>query len=557
MAASASKRAKLTCSLCDATMTESYGHHPAGIILCGSCDDFTEDGAIDIAKAVMHKEKKPANHQHVMLMKAEYEKNKQSKNVPDFPQETVYEEVTQVSELQERHRFLSREKFKLDYGAFPDVAKASQVKVVNRHNEEVSGVAVALDEDPTLVISTQRKLVRLTPILDATDHLFQEQAALRFQQEMKTRRTALGWKSGNKYQAKQKSIPVYTHKQLKDLAAAVLPGEPTTALSGLSRGSSFGPQVLCSGSDGSDLEEVVDPDQDSQALTKRRRSTKPAASPQSRASEAHAEEAASDSREIPADVASRRGRASSRATDGKPARRGRAASGRNSTSQQSTTPCRSRSRSSKRWKGLLLTSHHLAASAALPAPGDEASSAGTASSIGKEGRNKPASYWFQVLTPGAVWAEHPWIGRWNDWALDCANREAGEGKIPSAQRLRQHHDMIAKCVELRTQLADDSVHFGSLKDLIQELIDKDVDFDSRIRCKLLAKRLKSMISDMQAEGSSKDVGALAVVLVPFDPDAVVEDDSSDGEGQVTDEHVQDCRSEEAFLPSPALSAYPR
>ena len=83
--------------------------------------------------------------------------------------------------------------------------------------------------------------------------------------------------------------------------------------------------------------------------------------------------------------------------------------------------------------------------------------------------------------------------------------------------MSDHIGTIADCVALVTNLADSASRSSDARPMLEKPINADVDFDSAIQAKLIAKRLGSAVKDMQRESSSDRSDEIIQALAPFHP----------------------------------------
>lgn len=191
------------CAFCGEGMTTRKGAVIRGLPdfpVCDTCESFTQDCMLDLNAVALAKKKQPKRFDQLTGYLAEW-KNAKGGAAADFIAGSVYEEVVQSSMLDESHKFMSRERFKAVHGLWPDEVKLTQVRCLNRKNEEVVGVVVSTGQDATLTLRTERRLIQMLPVLPTTHHIFKDQASMVFEAKVEERAQVLGQKTGNKYKA--------------------------------------------------------------------------------------------------------------------------------------------------------------------------------------------------------------------------------------------------------------------------------------------------------------------------------------------------------------------
>ena len=174
----ASKRLRLTCCLCDTVMVINKGDAKKGLtdfLLCANCEDFCQDSLYDMEKIANTKKKQPEKFQLLKEQRSQWLRSKEG-GAKDFEPHAIYEQVVHSSIMHETYTFISRERFKQMHGLYPDEAKLSQIKVLNRKGVEVPGIGILDSLDPKLTIRTERMLLHRTPVLKPECHLYQAQA---------------------------------------------------------------------------------------------------------------------------------------------------------------------------------------------------------------------------------------------------------------------------------------------------------------------------------------------------------------------------------------------
>lgn len=152
---------KRECGLCAAAFAppqEQMSFNPV-FLTCSVCDRFFDE-SIYKKNAVAGYKKKQVNK--FAVVKSAREKSHAG------------DEGTGASEKFEKQSIgvISCEQLKERYGRWPDAATISQARAMSRTGDYVTGVAIATDEPPTLLLNTTRRIKLIKPILTTERHKF-------------------------------------------------------------------------------------------------------------------------------------------------------------------------------------------------------------------------------------------------------------------------------------------------------------------------------------------------------------------------------------------------
>lgn len=530
------KRCKHTCGLCAAVVSLHPGDEMHGcpeLFLCSTCNDFVAEVlGIDARALANMRKRQQKKFEAVKGHRDEWAASKENIDSIAFPQEEIFEETTQISELDETFKFMSRQRFHQKHHCFPEQAKVSQIKVLNHKQEEITGVAIELDEpeDPILHLRTQKVLVHRRPIMKSEQHLFRAQGALKFESLASSKAANLGQKCGNKYVAKIKHASTYSEAEISDLVGrnASRTKSSQSVVDALMAGE-------CAHEDG-DVESGAESGDDaSQHETECGASAVgPTTAPRTTATSPRTSLCAARATKAPS--------CASKSPKLSPAKGllGKCSGLQRGASKQLFQDDRSRSPASRSAK---LKADSVGPGAPSVASGS--TSLGEADSA----RQKPPEYWFDTITPAKVFANQS-VKRACGWARDCVGRLARVGESIKAQRLSEHMDMIDRCCELMADLSSEA-SFDDMLDKIQQLVKDHVEFDPSIQTKLLGKRLSSVINALKVESSSLDCKEFIDMLSPFKDIAGEEDDDDEFEGviqEVDHDKVEDSTTPSQFDP---------
>jgi len=131
--------------------------------------------------------------------------------------EEVWLETVSTQRLQESHDAKERHNFKKESmaGLFPEDCKLRQFQGDAPSGGTITGIAVARDLEPTLVLEHETRVVRRTKVLGMDDALFKQHAARVFQGHADKNEKLLGMRIGDAYKGLKKEIPIYTPNQVK------------------------------------------------------------------------------------------------------------------------------------------------------------------------------------------------------------------------------------------------------------------------------------------------------------------------------------------------------
>lgn len=217
---------KLLCGLCDteadtkgqnwgSTTTDDRGIARPDGLLCRLCTDFAAESGLQAEEVVARRKKDATFREAIDEDREEYATNRGAGGEPsEFEPEDVRYEVVVSSELREQYGFMSRQAFKAQHKVFPDEARLSQIRALNRHGQEEVGIAIDLGVQPILNISTTRRYVRSQPVLRHDKHYYKRQADRVFTGRVEKAARTLGQNSGDKYVGKKKAVTVYTQADI-------------------------------------------------------------------------------------------------------------------------------------------------------------------------------------------------------------------------------------------------------------------------------------------------------------------------------------------------------
>lgn len=227
------RRSQITCVRCGvasddncsnfATIKDARGKVLSAEPGCLTCSKFAATKGVSVKDlSAMEGKDKTAKNKHD-VQQAQMADSVANIASRPFRGEQVYYRIICESRLEERYTFTSRADFKAEHGIFPEDAKVLQARVTNKKGEEVAGVITALpDAKPTLIVSTTKQWIRHEPKLDASEHLYEDQASEEWLRHAADFNKNMGQTAGCKYKPKLKSLQVYTDDAVADAVAAAL-----------------------------------------------------------------------------------------------------------------------------------------------------------------------------------------------------------------------------------------------------------------------------------------------------------------------------------------------